>query len=134
MEACLCNRIRFCIWHDRKKPDRKRKNLIRLGVENGDTNHAQTVIIKFHPSNLRFTSLDLENRRIRDPYHDGYRGWCERRTPSVNSGGAVDSIGRSILSTIISAAFPLPYKYLLQSSIIKSFIFKNGFSKEYSPE
>lgn len=26
------NRLRSCIWHDWKKPDRKRKNLIRLGV------------------------------------------------------------------------------------------------------
>ena len=29
------NRLRYCIWHDWKKPDRKRKNLIRLGVEQG---------------------------------------------------------------------------------------------------
>ena len=31
----LRNRIRYCIWHDWKKPERKRKNLIRLGVEPG---------------------------------------------------------------------------------------------------
>ncbi|MBL4653329.1 MAG: group II intron reverse transcriptase/maturase [Flavobacteriales bacterium] len=31
----LCNRLRYCIWHDWKKPDRKRKNLIRLGIEQG---------------------------------------------------------------------------------------------------
>ncbi|WP_373396852.1 hypothetical protein V8V91_19435 [Algoriphagus halophilus] len=24
---------RYCIWHDLKKPERKRKNLIRLGVD-----------------------------------------------------------------------------------------------------
>ncbi len=35
MDGWLRNRIRYCIWHDWKKPDRKRKNLIRLGVENG---------------------------------------------------------------------------------------------------
>ena len=29
------NRLRYCIWHDWKKPDRKRKNLIRLGIEQG---------------------------------------------------------------------------------------------------
>lgn len=28
-------RLRSCIWHDWKKPDRKRKNLIRLGVPDG---------------------------------------------------------------------------------------------------
>ncbi|GAB3820904.1 hypothetical protein GCM10028895_21980 [Pontibacter rugosus] len=26
------NRLRHCIWHDWKRPERKRKNLIRLGV------------------------------------------------------------------------------------------------------
>ena len=29
------NRLRYCIWHHWKKPERKRKNLIRLGVEKG---------------------------------------------------------------------------------------------------
>ncbi|MGB0929333.1 MAG: group II intron reverse transcriptase/maturase [Chitinophagales bacterium] len=33
MDEWLRNRLRYCIWHDWKKPDRKRKNLIRLGVE-----------------------------------------------------------------------------------------------------
>jgi RNA-directed DNA polymerase len=31
------NRLRYCIWHHWKKPERKRKNLIRLGV---DPDHA----------------------------------------------------------------------------------------------
>ncbi|MEO6166731.1 MAG: group II intron reverse transcriptase/maturase, partial [Chitinophagales bacterium] len=29
------NRLRYCIWCDWKKPERKRKNLIRLGVRYG---------------------------------------------------------------------------------------------------
>lgn len=33
LDSWLRNRIRYCIWHDWKKPERKRKNLIRLGVE-----------------------------------------------------------------------------------------------------
>jgi RNA-directed DNA polymerase len=32
LDGWLRNRIRCCIWHDWKKPERKRKNLIRLGV------------------------------------------------------------------------------------------------------
>ena len=32
MDEWLRNRLRYCIWHDWKKPERKRKNLIRLGV------------------------------------------------------------------------------------------------------
>lgn len=35
VDAWLRNRLRYCIWHDWKKPDRKRKNLIQLGKENG---------------------------------------------------------------------------------------------------
>jgi len=32
VDEWLRNRLRYCIWHDWKKPERKRKNLIRLGV------------------------------------------------------------------------------------------------------
>ena len=37
LDGWLRNRIRYCIWHDWKKSERKRKNLIRLGV---DPDHA----------------------------------------------------------------------------------------------
>ena len=33
IDGWLRNRIRYCIWKDWKKPERKRKNLIRLGVD-----------------------------------------------------------------------------------------------------
>jgi RNA-directed DNA polymerase len=35
LDGWLRNRLRYCIWKDWKKPDRKRKNLIRLGIHNG---------------------------------------------------------------------------------------------------
>lgn len=35
LEEWLRNRLRYCIWHHWKKPERKRKNLIRLGVNQG---------------------------------------------------------------------------------------------------
>ena len=35
LDEWLRNRLRYCIWHDWKKPDQKRKNLIRLGVAKG---------------------------------------------------------------------------------------------------
>ena len=35
LDEWLRNRLRYCIWHDWKKPVRKRKNLIRLGVSQG---------------------------------------------------------------------------------------------------
>ena len=33
LEEWLRNRLRYCIWHLWKKPERKRKNLIRLGID-----------------------------------------------------------------------------------------------------
>ena len=35
LDEWLRNRLRYCIWNDWKKLERKRKNLIRLGVEKG---------------------------------------------------------------------------------------------------
>ncbi|WP_255763324.1 reverse transcriptase domain-containing protein [Fulvivirga maritima] len=35
LDEWLRNRLRYCIWHDWKKLERKRKNLIRLGVKQG---------------------------------------------------------------------------------------------------
>lgn len=37
LDGWLRNRLRYCIWHHWKRPERKRKNLIRLGV---DPDHA----------------------------------------------------------------------------------------------
>ncbi|WP_196890316.1 group II intron reverse transcriptase/maturase [Aureivirga sp. CE67] len=35
LDEWVRNRLRYCIWHHWKKPERKRKNLIRLGVRQG---------------------------------------------------------------------------------------------------
>ncbi len=35
LDGWVRNRLRYCIWHHWKKPERKRKNLIRLGIEHG---------------------------------------------------------------------------------------------------
>ncbi len=37
IDSWIRNRLRYCIWTDWKKPERKRINLMRLGV---DQNHA----------------------------------------------------------------------------------------------
>ncbi len=36
MDSWLRKRLRYCIWHHWKRPERKRKNLMRLGVNPGD--------------------------------------------------------------------------------------------------
>jgi group II intron reverse transcriptase/maturase len=35
LDSWLRNRLRLCIWHQWKKPERRRKNLIRLGIPGG---------------------------------------------------------------------------------------------------
>jgi len=35
INICELNRLRYCIWTDWKKLERKRKNLIRLGIRHG---------------------------------------------------------------------------------------------------
>jgi group II intron reverse transcriptase/maturase len=35
LDEWLRNRLRYCVWHDWKKLERKRKNLIRLGIDQG---------------------------------------------------------------------------------------------------
>jgi hypothetical protein len=35
LDGWVRNRLRYCIWTDWKKPERKRKNLIRLGIPKG---------------------------------------------------------------------------------------------------
>jgi RNA-directed DNA polymerase len=35
LDEWLRNRLRYCIWHDWKKPEQKRKNFIQFGIEQG---------------------------------------------------------------------------------------------------
>jgi RNA-directed DNA polymerase len=35
LDSWIRNRLRYCIWHNWKKPERKRKNLLRLGIDPG---------------------------------------------------------------------------------------------------
>ncbi|MCP4553595.1 MAG: hypothetical protein GY834_16480 [Bacteroidetes bacterium] len=35
LDCWIRNRLRYCIWHHWKKPNRKTKNLIRLGIPKG---------------------------------------------------------------------------------------------------
>ncbi len=35
IDGWLRNRLRYCIWHHWKKPNKKKRSLIRLGIESG---------------------------------------------------------------------------------------------------
>lgn len=128
LDGWLRNRLRYCIWTDWKKSERKRKNLIRLSVDQdhayawsrtrkGGWAVAQSPILNSTITLKRLQQrgyqamirlyMELNPSIYEPPYtcpcHSGgrdpyawpaphlMRGWCERRTPSVN-GGAVYSI------------------------------------------
>jgi RNA-directed DNA polymerase len=93
LDEWLRNRLRYCIWHDWKKPERKRKNLIRLGIGQGQAyawsrtrmggwRVAQSPILGSTITIQRLKKrgyislcrilperkVSVMNRRIRDPY------------------------------------------------------------------
>jgi len=37
LDGWLRNKLRYCIWHHWKKPEKKRRSLIRLGVAHGQS-------------------------------------------------------------------------------------------------
>ena len=44
-------------------------------------------------------------RRVRDPYPEVFREWCERRSPSASAGGAVYSISGLLFYVLLSNSF-----------------------------
>jgi RNA-directed DNA polymerase len=85
IDSWIRNRLRYCIWHDWKKLERKRKNLIRLGISHGQAYAwsrtrmggwavAQSPILR--------TTITLDRLRKR-----GYQSFSElysRISPSLN--------------------------------------------------
>ena len=130
LDSWLRNRLRYCIWTDWKKLERKRKNLIRLGVSQGQAYAwcrtrmggwavAQSPIMvttitlkrlmrKGYESMLNYyervspqLNEPLYTRPVREFIPLFQREWCERRTSSVHSGEAVYSIVASWVSSVI---------------------------------
>jgi len=58
LDEWLRNRLRYCIWHHWKKPERKRKNLIRLGVDQ-DHAYAWSRTRTAKPSRMPFKKIKL---------------------------------------------------------------------------
>ncbi|MDZ7848168.1 MAG: group II intron maturase-specific domain-containing protein [Owenweeksia sp.] len=46
LDEWLRNRLRNCIWHDWKKSERKRKNLIRMGIDQGPRLRVEGLSVK----------------------------------------------------------------------------------------
>ena len=120
IDSWVRNRLRYCIWHQWKKPERKRKNLIRLGVDyhhayvwsrtgKGGWAVAQSPILgttitlerlrkrgyesmlDYYPKVSPQLNEPLYTRPVRE-FIPIYREWCKRRTSSLTSGETVYSI------------------------------------------
>lgn len=64
----------------------------------------------------------IANRRIRDPFVR----WCERRTPSVSSGGAVYSIVASYFSIMVKVQFHQYLHTISHLHILKNILIQNS--------
>ena len=85
IDAWVRNRLRYCIWHDWKKPERKRKNLIRLGVPYGKafafsrTRKGGWAIAQ---SPILNTTITLE--RLRKRGYESMEGYYQKVSPMFN--------------------------------------------------
>lgn len=60
----IINRFRYCIWKDRKKPESKRKNLLRQGVNPDDAYAWSRTRMVF----IELVEMRMENGTKPDPY------------------------------------------------------------------
>ena len=120
MRTCL-----YFIWHDWKEPERKRKNLMRLGIDYG---HAYawsrtrmggwavvqspilvtTITLKRLQTRGYVSMLDYYTKvspQVNEPLYArpawftmslSKGTWCERHTPPCSTGGAAYSISSSV--------------------------------------
>ncbi len=85
LDGWLRNRLRYCIWHHWKKPERKRKNLIQLGV---DQEHAyqwsRTRMGGWAvaQSPILLTTITLE--RLRKRGYEALLSYYEKIAPHLN--------------------------------------------------
>ena len=126
MDGWLRNRIRYCIWHDWKKPERKRKNLIRLGVKH-DQAYAWSRTRKggwaTAQSPILGTTITLKRLKMRgyqsltDVYLELNPSFCEppyTRPVSRNFGSGV----RGAVATFRSSpVYSISFSYLVYNII-----------------
>lgn len=85
LDGWLRNRLRYCIWEDWKKPERRRKNLIRLGVTPGQAyawSRTRMGGWAVAQSPILGTTITLA-RLIRKGYESMFT-WYEKVSPQLN--------------------------------------------------
>ncbi len=85
LDGWLRNRLRYCIWHHWKKPERKRKNLIRLGV---DHDHAyawsRTRMGGWAVAQSPILGTTITLERLRKRGYEAMLGYYEKVAPHLN--------------------------------------------------
>jgi RNA-directed DNA polymerase len=85
LDGWLRNRLRYCIWEDWKKPERKRKNLIRLGIYNGQAyawSRTRMGGWAVAQSPILGTTITLE--RLRKRGYESMLSYYEKVSPQLN--------------------------------------------------
>jgi RNA-directed DNA polymerase len=85
LDSWLRNRLRYCIWEDWKKPDRRMKNLIRLGISNNQA-YAWSRTRKggwpVAQSPIMVTTITLE--RLMKRGYESMLSYYEKVSPQLN--------------------------------------------------
>jgi len=85
VDGWVRNRLRYCIWHHWKKPERKRKNLIRLGVPTEQAyqwSRSRMGGWRIAQSPILGTTITLE--RLRKRGYEAMLSYYEKVAPHLN--------------------------------------------------
>lgn len=85
LDGWLRNRLRYCIWEDWKKPDRRMKNLIRLGISNNQAYAWSRTRMGGWPvaqSPIMVTTITLE--RLMKRGYESMLSYYEKVSPQLN--------------------------------------------------
>jgi len=85
LDGWLRNRLRYCIWHHWKKPERKRKNLIQLGVDHDHAYQWSRTRMggwAVAQSPILITTITLE--RLRKRGYEALLTYYEKVAPHLN--------------------------------------------------
>ena len=85
LDSWLRNRLRYCIWEDWKKPDRRMKNLIRLGITGNQAYAWSRTRMGGWPvaqSPIMVTTITLE--RLMKRGYESMLSYYEKVSPQLN--------------------------------------------------
>jgi RNA-directed DNA polymerase len=85
LDTWIRNRLRYCIWHDWKKPERKRKNLIRLGIHNGQAYAwSRTRMKGWAVANSPILGTTITLKRLAQRGYESLLTYYEKVSPQLN--------------------------------------------------